>query len=89
MDNLNSLPGPNVHIFGNCRDMSQDVDGSEKEITHRTWRLAELQHELVPVLWEAFRGFRRSGLLRLAVPDLEVLCKHFLRAGQSFGPPYF
>ncbi|MBN8596290.1 MAG: methyltransferase domain-containing protein [Planctomycetes bacterium] len=81
---MDTLPGPQVDILGNCRDLSQFADGSVAEIyASHVYEHLSYMNELVPALEEAFRVLKSGGLLRLGVPDLEVLCRLFLKPGQT------
>ncbi|MGH7242396.1 MAG: class I SAM-dependent methyltransferase [Phycisphaerales bacterium] len=82
---MDTLPGAQVDVIGNCRDLSQFADGSVEEIyASHVYEHLSYMHELVPALQEAFRVLRHGGLMRLAVPDLEALCKLFAKPNQSF-----
>ena len=81
---MDTLSGPHVDILGNCRDLSQFADGSVDEIyASHVYEHLSYQNELVPALEEAYRVLKRGGLFRLGVPDLEVICRLFLRPGQT------
>lgn len=82
---LDTLPHPAADIIGNCKDLSQFKDGSVEEIyASHVYEHLSYMHELVPALQEAFRVLKRGGLLRVGVPDLEVLCRLFLEPKLTF-----
>ncbi|MBS0187604.1 MAG: methyltransferase domain-containing protein [Planctomycetes bacterium] len=81
---MDTLPGPHVDILGNCRDLSQFSDGSIDEVyASHVYEHLSYMDELVPALEEVYRVLKRGGLFRMGVPDLEVICRLFLRPGQS------
>lgn len=81
---MDTLPGPQVDLIGNCRDLSQFADGSVDEVyASHVYEHLSYQNELVPAFEEAYRVLKKGGLFRLGVPDLEVICRLFLKPGQS------
>ena len=77
---FNIEPGPHVDHVGDCRDLSQFVDGSVAEIyaSHVFEHLGYFE-ELPQALAECFRVLSDDGCLRISVPNLEILCRLFLR----------
>ena len=77
---LNIEPGPHVDHVGDCRDLSRFADGSVSEIyaSHVFEHLGYFE-ELPQALAACRRILEEGGHLRVSVPDLEVLCRLFLR----------
>ena len=81
---MDTLAGPHVDVLGNCRDLSHFADESVDEIyASHVYEHLSYMVELVPALEEAYRVLKRGGLLRLGVPDLETICRLFVKPGQS------
>jgi predicted SAM-dependent methyltransferase len=77
---LNAQPGPGVDIIGNCTDLSMFADGSVAEIyASHIFEHLGYEKELPGALTEANRVLVKGGILHVAVPDLEALCRIFLR----------
>jgi predicted SAM-dependent methyltransferase len=78
---LNAQPGPSVDFVGKCDDLSQFADGSVDEIyaSHVLEHLSYMD-ELPRTLYEVSRVMKVGGVLRMAVPDLDVLCR-FMTVG--------
>ena len=83
---LNAQPGPAVDYVGLCSDLSQFADGSVDEIyaSHIFEHLGYFD-ELPPTLYEVSRVMRVGGILRVGVPDLDVLCKMMVTPGLDIG----
>ncbi|MBK9523065.1 MAG: FkbM family methyltransferase [Rhodocyclaceae bacterium] len=75
---LNALPGPDVDFVGDVRDLSAFSDQSCAEIycSHILEHIS--QNDIVPTLRELHRLLVSGGRLMISVPDLAVLCEHFL-----------
>ena len=75
--NLNIQPGPDIDFTGDCKDLGQFSDGSVAEVyaSHILEHLSYV-NELVAVLREMHRVLKTGGILRISVPDFEVLCKN-------------
>lgn len=76
---FNVQPGPNVDFIGNCTDLSMFPDMSCEEI-YASHVLEHLSYrdEILPTLQGIHRVLKPGGLLRVAVPDLDVLCRLFI-----------
>lgn len=73
---LNIQPGPGVDFVGNVIDLSPFADGSVDELyASHVYEHLSYMDELPRALREAHRVLRRGGILRMGVPDLEVLCR--------------
>ena len=73
---LNAQPGPHVDKVGDFRDLTAFPDHSIDDIyaSHVLEHLA-YSHEVVPALTECYRILVPGGMLMLAVPNLETLCR--------------
>jgi predicted SAM-dependent methyltransferase len=61
---------------GSCSDLTQFADSSVIEIyASHVYEHLDYAGELQRALGEAFRVLKPGGLIRIGVPDLEVLCK--------------
>jgi predicted SAM-dependent methyltransferase len=71
---------PGVDFVGSCTDLSQFADGSVEQV-YASHVLEHLGYhdELPQALREIHRVLRPGGELLISVPNLEVLCKLFLR----------
>lgn len=76
---LDALPGPNVDYVGNCNDLSFLADASCAEL-YASHVLEHLGYdvELPKTLMGFHRVLKPGGLLRVAVPDLDILCRLFI-----------
>jgi predicted SAM-dependent methyltransferase len=76
---LNIQPGEGVDFVGDIQDLSQFADESCNEIygSHVLEHIS--QARMVPTLKGFHRILKRGGRLMISVPDLEVLCKLFVR----------
>ncbi len=75
--NMDVLPNPGVvDVLGSCTDLSAFADGTVEEI-YASHVFEHLDHvrELPAAILEARRVLKKGGLLRVAVPDLEVLAR--------------
>lgn len=76
---LNIQPGPGVDFVGDCVNLSQFAAGSVHEIyASHVYEHLSYQGELQRALSEAHRILESGGVLRISVPDIEVLCRLFL-----------
>lgn len=83
---LNTLPGPDVDFLGDCKDLSQFADNSVAEIYgSHVYEHLDYASTLIIALREANRVLEPGGLFRLAVPDLDVLCKLFVHPDLTGG----
>lgn len=82
---LNIQPGPHVDYIGTCTDLSQFSDNSVAEIyaSHVIEHL-DYQTELEKAFSEIYRVLIPEGVFKVSVPDLEVLCRIFLRTDLAF-----
>jgi predicted SAM-dependent methyltransferase len=79
---VNIQPKPGVDFIGSCTDLSQFADGSVTEVyASHVYEHLSYQGDLQQALKEAFRVLKKWGVLRVAVPDLEMLCKMYLIPG--------
>jgi len=76
---LNVVPAPGVDYVGHCSDLSALADGSCGEV-YASHVLEHLGYngELQRALAEIGRVLAPGGMVRISVPDLEVLCRFFL-----------
>jgi predicted SAM-dependent methyltransferase len=76
---LDVQPGDGVDFVGACTDLSQFAAGSVAEI-YCSHVLEHLSHrgELQTALGEFFRVLKPGGMLRVSVPDLDMLCRLFV-----------
>jgi predicted SAM-dependent methyltransferase len=76
---LDVLPGPHVDFIGNCSDLSFLPDESCAEVyaSHVLEHLG-YDRDLPKALVAIHRILKQGGRLRVAVPDLEMLCRLFL-----------
>ncbi len=76
---LNVQPGPGVDFIGDCRDLGQFPDASCLEVyaSHVLEHLSYV-NELPGVLKEIHRILVPGGIVRISVPDFELLCKMFV-----------
>jgi predicted SAM-dependent methyltransferase len=76
---LNIQPGPHVDFIGNCTDLSQFANESIDELyASHVYEHLGYQAELPKALVEACRVLKPSGVFKIAVPDLEMLCKLYI-----------
>lgn len=78
--NLDVLPHPGVvDVLGSCVDLSAFADGTVEEV-YASHVFEHLDHvnELPKAILEAKRVLKRGGLLKVGVPDLEVLARLLL-----------
>jgi predicted SAM-dependent methyltransferase len=81
---LNIQPGECVDYIGNCADLGQFKDSSIDEVyaSHVFEHLSYVD-ELLHTLKEVHRILISGGILRISVPDFELLCKMFLHPSLS------
>lgn len=76
---LNIKPGPGVDYVGSATDLSVFRDGMVDELygSHIYEHLG-YNDELLQALREAYRVLRPGGVIKVGVPDMDVLCRMFL-----------
>ena len=75
---------PGVDVRGDCQDLSMFADGSVSEIyASHVYEHLGYHQELPKAFNEAARVLMKGGVLRVAVPDLEVLCNLFLQTAHD------
>lgn len=80
---LNIQPGPGVDYVGSAHDLSQFADASAHEIyASHVYEHLTYSKEFEAAIREAARVLRTGGRLRVAVPDLETLCRLYTKPGQ-------
>jgi len=77
---LNIQPAPGVDFVGNIADLGQFGDRSVDEIYASHVLEHVPQGAVPPTLAGLYRVLRKGGRLMVAVPDMDVLCRVFLRA---------
>lgn len=89
-ENLNITPGPCVDHVGDAVDLSRFADGTFMEVyASHVLEHFDYKDALVAALREWHRVLAPGGVLRISVPDLDVLChlllqKHRLDVNQRF-----
>ena len=81
---LDAIPGPVVDYVGNCNDLSflKDESCSEAYASHVFEHLA-YNGELQETLKDIYRVLIPGGIVKLSVPDLEILCKLFIHPANT------
>lgn len=80
---LNAVDAPGVDFVGDVRDLSQFKDGSCSKV-YASHVMEHIGLRDFPVtLREISRILSNPGEFYISVPDLEVLCRLFLRTGMS------
>jgi predicted SAM-dependent methyltransferase len=81
---------PGVDVRGDCQDLSMFADGSVSEIyASHVYEHLGYTHELPRAFNEAARVLMKGGVLRVAVPDLEVLCRLFLQTSGDLDAQFY
>jgi predicted SAM-dependent methyltransferase len=76
---FNIFPGPGVDHVGNANDLSRFEDATFDEIyASHVLEHFHYMNELVPTLQEWYRVLKNMGILRISIPDMDVLCRLFL-----------
>ena len=76
---VNVQPGAHVDFVGDCTNLTQLPDGVVSEIyASHVYEHLGYADELPRALKEAWRVLLPGGVLRLSVPDLQMLCWLFL-----------
>ncbi len=87
---LDVYPGPHVDHVGNAIDLANFADGSFVEVyASHVLEHFDYQQELLAALQEWHRVLAPGGVLRLSVPDLDILAhlllqRHSLDVNQRF-----
>lgn len=80
---LDALPGPHVDHLGNALDLGRFADGSFVEVyASHVLEHFDYRDELHTALQEWHRVLRPGGVLRLSVPDLDILAHLLLQRHQ-------
>ena len=75
---MNAQPRPGVDVVGLVTDLSMFADGSVSEVyASHVYEHLGFRQELSMALKEVARVLKTGGILRVAVPDLEILMKIF------------
>ena len=87
---LDALPGPCVDYVGNCTDLSFLPDASCVEV-YASHVLEHLGYdsELPKTLAGIYRVLKPGGRLRVAVPDLDTLCRLFVDPSLDGGGRFY
>lgn len=76
---LNIQPGPAVDYVGDCTDLSRFAEASVEEVyASHVYEHLGYQQELPRALAEIYRVLKPGGVLKISVPDLDVLCRLFV-----------
>ncbi len=83
---LDIVPGSSVDFVGDCTDLSQFASNSIGEV-YISHVLEHLGHQgaFENSMGELFRILEPGGIIRIAVPDLKVLCELFLENNAGLG----
>jgi predicted SAM-dependent methyltransferase len=77
---FNIMPGPAVDFVGDCRDLSSFADASVDEIyASHVYEHVSYARDLPQAFREAYRVLKPGGRFYVGVPDLEALCRLFIR----------
>ena len=75
---LNAVPGPGVDYVGDVRQLTQFPDGSCAEL-YCSHILEHLPFsDLLPTLVSLHRILVSGGKISISVPDMKILCEHYL-----------
>lgn len=81
---------PGVDFVGTVTDLSQFPDGSVAELyASHVYEHLDYVRELPTALTHAHRVLKPGGVLRIGVPDLDVLCKLMLTPGLSVDERFY
>lgn len=81
---LDALPGPIVDYVGNCNDLSFLKDESCLEVyASHVFEHLGYNGEVQKALLEVYRILSPGGVLRVAVPDLDTLCKLYVHPANT------
>ncbi|MEX1108563.1 MAG: methyltransferase domain-containing protein [Dongiaceae bacterium] len=77
---LDIRPGPHVDFVGRCTDLSRFADGSVASVySAHVFEHLGFRSELPQALAEVRRVLARGGQFCISVPDLDRLCRLFIR----------
>lgn len=87
---LNVQPGPGVDFVGHCADLGCLADASCSEV-YASHVLEHLSYDvqLPQAMKEIYRVLKPGGRLRVAVPNLAVLCQLFTHRDTTFKDRYW
>jgi predicted SAM-dependent methyltransferase len=81
---------PGVDVRGNVTDLSMFADQTVDEIyASHVYEHLSYMGELTTAFNEAARVLKVGGIFRVAVPDLEVLCRLFLQSAHDLNQQWF
>lgn len=81
---------PGVDVRGNVTDLSMFATESVDEVyASHVYEHLSYQNELVQAFNEVARVLKPGGMLRVAVPDLEMLCRLYLQSGHDLNQQWF
>src|SRR5205085_9397769 len=81
--NIDGLPAPHVHYIRPIEDLSPFKDNSV-DLVYACHCLEHFRYKKVPdVLSEWFRVLKKGGILRLSVPDFDLLLEIYKQQGRD------
>ncbi len=81
--NIDGLPAPHIHYIRAIDDLSP-FKANSVDLIYASHCLEHFSHQKVSlVLAEWFRVLKTDGILRISVPDFDVLCKIYQESGNE------